>query len=248
MENFSINNKKIYYNDLHDIAAIIEVYVMDVYKSENIKKGSTIIDIGAGIGEFSILASELVGSDGKVIAIEPSPEDFDTLLKNLKENECTNVIPINKALSDKPGVLELEFKGKKFSCDSDSLINIIENSGVDLRTIEFIKMDIEGGEKFVIPSSIDIIKNIKFLTMEIHDSYQLLLIPLMEKLNFNFERITRNYYINKIIKFSIKHPVKAYSLYKLFKRSGEFPGLKKISNGIDISKSEGLVVGTFSKI
>lgn len=72
--------------------------------------------------------------------------------------------------------------------------------------------------------------------------------PLMKQFNFNFERITRNYYVNKAIKFSIRHPVEAYSLYKLFKRNGEYTGLKKISNGIEISNSEELVVGTFSRI
>ena len=76
----------------------------------NIKKGDTVIDIGAGIGEFSVLASKLVGEHGKVISIEPSPEDFETLLVNLKTNKCHNVIPLNLAISDKPEKLNLEFR------------------------------------------------------------------------------------------------------------------------------------------
>ena len=79
------------------------------------------IDIGAGIGEFSVLASKLVGERGKVISIEPSPEDFETLMVNLKTNMCHNVIPLNLAISDKPEKLKLEFKGKSFESNADSL-------------------------------------------------------------------------------------------------------------------------------
>ena len=114
-----IRNKNIYYNHPHDIAAIIESYVLDVYESGNIHKGDIIIDIGAGIGEFSLLASELVGPRGKVVAIEPSPDDFVTLKKDLEANNCKNVIAVNKAVSDKKGSIELNFKGREFKCDSE---------------------------------------------------------------------------------------------------------------------------------
>ena len=60
------------------------------------------VDIGAGIGEFALLASRRAGSKGKVIAIEPSPEDYATLLLNIRKNGCNNVIPLNVAVSDKP--------------------------------------------------------------------------------------------------------------------------------------------------
>ena len=96
--------------------------MIDVYHVRNIKKGGdTVIDIGAGIGEFSVLASKLVGKNGKVISIEPSPEDFETLMVNLKTNMCHNVIPLNLAISDKPEKLKLEFKGKSFESNADSL-------------------------------------------------------------------------------------------------------------------------------
>ena len=92
----------------------------------NIKKGDTVIDIGAGIGEFSVLASKLVGERGKVISIEPSPEDFDTLMVNLKTNKCHNVTPLNLAISDLPEKLKLEFKGKTFESNANSLENILK--------------------------------------------------------------------------------------------------------------------------
>ena len=164
-------NYRIKYNDLHDIAAIIECYILDVYKSRNIRKGDTLIDIGAGVGEFAVLASKLVGNNGKVIAIEPSPDDFNTLLMNLKNNFCNNVIPLNMAISDKREKIKLQFKGKTFESNADSLANILRNLDTGYRKIRFMKMDIEGGERLAIPSSLEIIENLDFLAIEIHGGY-----------------------------------------------------------------------------
>ena len=108
-------------------------------------------------------------------------------------------------------------------------------------------MDIEGGEKFVIPSSIELIKNVKFLAMEIHEGYYVSLVPFLKQFGFQFERISKSKYIPNAIKFSLAHPLQALTLLKTFKSSGEYPGLMKISNGIEISNSNNLVVGTFSK-
>ena len=247
MQSCYIRNKNIYYNHPHDIAAIIESYVLDVYESGNIQKGNIVVDVGAGIGEFALLASELVGPEGKVIAIEPSPDDFVTLKKNLEANNCKNVIPVNKAVSDKKGPLVLSFKGREFKCDSDSLIGILEDYNINHNQIDFIKMDIEGGEKFVIPQSLELIKNVKFLAMEIHEGYQISLVPLLNDFGFQFERITKSKYIRNALSFSIAHPLQALRLLKSLKSSGEYPGLRKISNGIEIENSNNLVVGTFSK-
>ena len=56
MAEVQFKNYRIKYNDPHDIAAVIECYILDVYKSRNIRKGDTLIDIGAGVGEFAVLA------------------------------------------------------------------------------------------------------------------------------------------------------------------------------------------------
>ena len=203
------------------------------------------IDIGVGIGEFSVLASKLVGEHGKVISIEPSPEDFETLLVNLKTNKCHNVIPLNLAISDKPEKLNLEFKGKTFESNADSLANILKTLDIDLRKIRFIKMDIEGGERIAIPSSLRIIEKLSFLAIEIHGGYASELIPFMDQLGFDFERVNRRSYLGNAFKSALSHPRQVYEIYRLFKQSGDYPGIRKISSGIEISSSDDLVVGTF---
>ena len=238
---------RLWYNDPHDIAAIIESYVLNVYRIQKIKRGSVVLDIGAGIGEFAILASKKVGKEGKVIAIEPSPDDFKTLQDNIEENGCSNVIPINSAVSDKKEKLLLKFKGRKFEAEAETLSNILSNLDIAVNSVNYVKMDIEGGERSVIPASIDIIRRIDYLAIEIHDGFFSELIPYMQDLGFGFSRIERKEYLLKAIKQVFLHPIDSYKLWKVFKGTGENPGLKKISTGIDISNSQGLVVGIFFK-
>src|SRR5271157_4660105 len=56
-----------------DGAALTINAYMQNYK---IKKGDIIVDAGAYIGEFSLIASKIVGGEGKVIAYEPDPENY----------------------------------------------------------------------------------------------------------------------------------------------------------------------------
>lgn len=51
-----------------------------------LKKGARVIDAGAGYGYFSLLAAELVGPSGRVVAIEPHPRSATLLRRNLALN------------------------------------------------------------------------------------------------------------------------------------------------------------------
>ncbi|MEM3830495.1 MAG: FkbM family methyltransferase, partial [Conexivisphaerales archaeon] len=245
MNSISIKNIRILYNHPHDIAAIIESCILDVYRTELIKEGDTVLDLGAGIGEFSLLASKKVGPNGKVIAIEPSRDNYRTPTDNLRENHCDNVFPLNLAVSDFDGEIEREFKGKKFKARCKSLKDIPNEAGCN--KINFVKMDIEGAEKKVIQQNTDIFRSVYYLSMEIHNWYQSKLIRIMDGAGFRFERITKKRYIQNAIKFTLRHLIKSYALLHLLKQYGEYPGLKKIANGIEIESSDYLVVGTFIK-
>lgn len=53
--------------------------------------GMTFVDAGANIGYFSLLASQIVGPDGRVFAVEPDPVNEAVLRANLWRNGCDNV-------------------------------------------------------------------------------------------------------------------------------------------------------------
>lgn len=61
--------------------------------SKIIQPGWTVIDVGANIGFYTVLFSELVGPTGKVITVEPMLEPYLVMLENCALNNCTNVTP-----------------------------------------------------------------------------------------------------------------------------------------------------------
>src|SRR5690606_9607362 len=64
----------------------------------NLNSNDTFWDIGAHYGYFSILSSELVGLEGRVLSIEASPTTFNILEKNAKKHK--NIFILNNAISD----------------------------------------------------------------------------------------------------------------------------------------------------
>jgi len=67
----------------------------------------TIMDIGAAIGEFTILAARSA-PQGKVISYEPYLGSFELLQTNLKINRINNVTPYNQAIWSTTGTLALD--------------------------------------------------------------------------------------------------------------------------------------------
>ncbi|MBN1850763.1 MAG: FkbM family methyltransferase [Deltaproteobacteria bacterium] len=63
-----------------------------------LKPGDCFLDIGAHIGYFSLLASALVGDDGKVISFEPDEANFNHLNQNIMLNSFLNIHARNQAL------------------------------------------------------------------------------------------------------------------------------------------------------
>ncbi len=71
--------------------------------------GDTVVDIGANLGWYTVVMARLVGGEGRVVAFEPDPRNFELLLRNVRENEfidhCTLV---QTALLDRFGKVFLE--------------------------------------------------------------------------------------------------------------------------------------------
>ncbi len=71
------------------------------------RPGDTVVDVGANIGEVSIVFSQRVGAAGQVFAFEPQPRVFQYLLGNLALNRCSNVTARNVALGSAPGAARM---------------------------------------------------------------------------------------------------------------------------------------------
>src|SRR5262245_29258792 len=69
--------------------------------------GMTVIDAGANIGQYAMLASTRVSPSGSVHCFEPHPGVFDVLARNLARSRCANVVARPLALAARSGTRTL---------------------------------------------------------------------------------------------------------------------------------------------
>ncbi|MFH8991668.1 FkbM family methyltransferase [Streptomyces sp. NPDC017940] len=65
-----------------------------------LRPGDVFVDVGANIGYLSVLGARLVGDEGRVVAIEASPEFHRHVLVHRDLNGCDNIRAVNAAVSD----------------------------------------------------------------------------------------------------------------------------------------------------
>lgn len=134
-----------------------EEETVDFFK-KNILPGMSIIDIGAHVGYYTALFAKLVGPTGTVYAFEPDKDNFGLLEKNVGNRK--NVHLFNEAISDKDGFIDFyKIKGstgchsliapqndevKKINIPTATIDSFIKKH--HLNKVDFIKIDIEGGE------------------------------------------------------------------------------------------------------
>jgi FkbM family methyltransferase len=145
-----------------------------------IRRGMTVLDLGANIGYFTLIAAKLVGPEGKVFAFEPEPANFSLLQRNVNINGYENVTLVQKAVSDKNGVEELYLCSDSwghslcsFKRDEDLIsvpVTSLDQFFSDDIAIDFIKMDIEGAEGKAVQGMERILGkgDVKVMIIEVH--------------------------------------------------------------------------------
>ncbi len=141
--------------------------------TENLKNGDVFVDVGANIGYYSLLASSLVGRDGKVVAIEASPFIFDMLVHNVRQNGITNLRAVNIAVSDTEDIVKLYKAGADNLGESSILddedrclegeirsapLTTILESG-EAENARIVKIDVEGAEYLVVRGMSSLLKH-----------------------------------------------------------------------------------------
>ncbi|MGZ3459411.1 MAG: FkbM family methyltransferase [Archangium sp.] len=129
-----------------------------------LKPGSTFVDVGANVGYFTLLASSLVGSAGRVCACEPSVRAFQRLEATLRDNAISQARAFNFALGAEPGTLNLYFTSPTVTNHTPSMVaqegarsvpvrvrtldECLEEWG--LERVDILKIDVEGFEPQVL--------------------------------------------------------------------------------------------------
>jgi FkbM family methyltransferase len=137
------------------------------YILKNVKRGWICVDIGANIGPVSIPLWSKVGPSGRVISVEADPNNISKIKANLKLNNCPIDYVLSAAIADKKGVLQLrcypECNGWQtlgnptFAKNYESFVidvpamNFEELAGIyGLKSVDFVKIDVEGAEILVL--------------------------------------------------------------------------------------------------
>ena len=140
-----------------------------------VKKGDTVIEIGANIGTHTLILSNLC-ENGKVIAFEPQRVVFQTLCANVALNSKTNVYTYQRALSNENGYINIPYLNYDTinNFGGISLEDVKEGEKVlkqkldtflkdefEVDNIKLIKIDVEGMERDVLEGAKESIKQYK---------------------------------------------------------------------------------------
>lgn len=120
--------------------------------------GSVVFDIGANVGFYTLLASVLVGPQGRVFAFEPLPANLRYLRRHLDLNQAANVTVLDVAVADHRGTARFD------PGPSPSMAHLAGQGALTVRTVSLdeliasgevpvphhIKIDVEGAEFLVL--------------------------------------------------------------------------------------------------
>ena len=124
-----------------------------------LSRGDCVVDVGANVGFFSLLAARIVGQEGKVVSLEPEPTSFSLLSKSVQGNNFSNVLLLQKCASDVDGEKRLflsttnnkgthtiaqNLGGPSLTVPSVRLDSQMSQLGID--RIDMLKIDAEGAE------------------------------------------------------------------------------------------------------
>lgn len=162
----------------------------------NLKSGDVFVDVGGNIGYYAILASKLVGNDGKVFAVEPVPSTSNVLRLNIKLNQANNVIVIDKAAWHTRAKLKLQvpfgefglasslpIRGLEVEVDAIPLDGVLNRMGIKL-----IKIDVEGAEYEVLRGLTETLKHTELIVLELSRNLEPCL-RLLQAYGFKVEKM-----------------------------------------------------------
>jgi FkbM family methyltransferase len=169
---------------------IMTIHEDDIIEHFTPKQGDIVIDIGAHIGLYTIVSSKRVGTNGKVVAIEADPGNFEMLNRNIKLNQLTNVIPLNYAAYSKETKLKLYLpsgesgftkyntimtnwvntEDKFVEVNANTLDYLLQLNQIREEQVNWIKIDVEGAEFEVLKGAQNVLSKSKdiALLMELH--------------------------------------------------------------------------------
>jgi len=198
---------------------------------QQLKEGMVIADIGANIGYYALMEANIIGDKGKIYAIEPFPSNYNLLLENIKLNSYGNIIePYNLAISNKSGKEKLYISERHNCCNmmgSNNLDHVevqtetLDNFMINKQLFDYIRMDIEGFEYYVLNGMKETLKKCKckmFIEVHPYQMYEKGLdykkpLKMLFSLGFHPTYIIKEHGPLKEEAFEYKKPVESFFSY-----------------------------------
>lgn len=124
-----------------------------------VKPGMNVVDVGAFLGQYTLLAAQQVGPRGHVYAFEPDPRTVPFLERNLERNGLRDrVTTVPHAVAERSGLKTLNldpevgsgsslFFRRRRSVDGTSVRCVALDEFLDPGiVVDVVKLDVEGGE------------------------------------------------------------------------------------------------------
>jgi FkbM family methyltransferase len=142
-------------------------------------EGMRVVDVGANLGYYALLASRLVGPSGRVVALEPNSENCRLLLSSLRLNKTTNVELLPVAADATPGWAYYSthvgsngglIDGADLLSHPGTIVPTFRLDDLVDGPVGFLKMDVEGAEGRVVRGATRIIERDRpVVTTELKD-------------------------------------------------------------------------------
>jgi FkbM family methyltransferase len=180
-----------------------EPYVKKVFVPKN---DEIVIDVGAHIGTYAIPMAVQIGKSGKVLIIEPNPNNIIILKKNIEINRLQNVILIEKAVSNKNEISNL-------TLSDDPMLSMINNNTNDenieiecvtldsicekfnIEKIDWLKIDAESSEIRVLEGAKIILEKIHpKIIVEVRKENEIKLKEILNKNGYNIKFLGGEYF------------------------------------------------------
>lgn len=132
---------------------------------QRVKPGDVVLDLGAHIGYYTLLAAGLAGPSGRVFAFEPHPRNAWYLRQHVRMNRCGNVEVVEQAAYDRTGT-------ERFDPGSGTGTGRVSRRGpISIRAVRLddfvaerdvvptvVKIDVEGGERAVLDGGAEVLR------------------------------------------------------------------------------------------
>jgi FkbM family methyltransferase len=193
--------------DLGMVASHYEPQVADWFRVE---PGDTVVDVGAHIGRYTLVAAKRAA---RVVAVEPDPSNLLILRENITLNRFSNVTVVPVALSNRPGRASLFLsqsanKGmhslepdwsqapshigiqETVEVDCETLDSIVRTEG--LERVDWLKVDVEGHELAVLEGGQETLSRSRHLIIEVASRNATACRNLLEKAGFELVNMEKS--------------------------------------------------------